>query len=298
MSHEGEQGPCDASSTSNSDTTLAAVESDKPRVWQPWNFQEKKEGQTEERKDLPSRIWKVRRMQERQLEPLGPGRSGVHHHIPPASRERGFRHSHGSYSSIPSVSEDGPLDMRVKQRVSEDEDVSTSNRNSSDECVETSAVDRPSVIMTCASSRKSMSPPQYHDHHHHLSSCSSSEEDASESVGGMRISSSDTMTPPPPPPPPKREVFTSIEGGSECCDPVIDEHFRRSLGSKYQHVFSSHKKGNSSSSSSSPVVSSTSGDFVDDHFAKALGETWLRLQEQGKEQPTTTTRTSPELLIT
>lgn len=58
----------------------------------------------------------------------------------------------------------------------------------------------------------------------------------------------------------RREVLSGM------CDPVIDEHFRRSLGKDYpEFLFSNH----------STSVSIT----VDDHFAKALGDTWLRLQQ-------------------
>ncbi|KAG8224922.1 hypothetical protein J437_LFUL006281 [Ladona fulva] len=81
-----------------------------------------------------------------------------------------------------------------------------------------------------------------------------------------------------------------ISGDS--CDPVIDEHFRRSLGSDYVHLFSPKGSSCSSSSSSSGTAASGNGRgswdngnsvtitgmSVDDHFAKALGETWLKLQ--------------------
>ncbi|XP_054721351.1 uncharacterized protein LOC129231129 [Uloborus diversus] len=53
---------------------------------------------------------------------------------------------------------------------------------------------------------------------------------------------------------------------SGSCDPVIDEHFRRSLGKDYQQIFSK---------SAPNSVSIT----VDDHFAKALGDTWHKLQK-------------------
>lgn len=95
------------------------------------------------------------------------------------------------------------------------------------------------------------------------------------------------------------------------CDPVIDEHFRRSLGERYTHLFapaaternsngsnesSSGVTGGSSSSATANMASTVSvtGLSVDDHFAKALGETWLKLQnetsvskESGKEESTT-----------
>lgn len=60
---------------------------------------------------------------------------------------------------------------------------------------------------------------------------------------------------------------------SGTCDPVIDEHFRRSLGKEYKDLFDG--------SNSSPNSHCT-GLTVDDHFAKALGETWVKLQEEDK----------------
>ncbi|KAI5711516.1 hypothetical protein M8J76_012877 [Diaphorina citri] len=60
----------------------------------------------------------------------------------------------------------------------------------------------------------------------------------------------------------------SDQGGSS--DPVIDEHFRRSLGADYLNLYKS------TSPSPTPCDSALS---VDDHFAKALGDTWIKLQE-------------------
>ncbi|KAK2851625.1 hypothetical protein Q5P01_007901 [Channa striata] len=52
------------------------------------------------------------------------------------------------------------------------------------------------------------------------------------------------------------------------CDPVIEEHFRRSLGKIYKEV--------------EPVSNSVSiTGSVDDHFAKALGDTWLQIKAKG-----------------
>nr|XP_020466415.1 transcription cofactor vestigial-like protein 4 [Monopterus albus] len=52
------------------------------------------------------------------------------------------------------------------------------------------------------------------------------------------------------------------------CDPVIEEHFRRSLGKNYKEA--------------EPVSDSVSvTGSVDDHFAKALGEAWLQLKAKG-----------------
>ncbi|KAG8189337.1 hypothetical protein JTE90_021842 [Oedothorax gibbosus] len=70
---------------------------------------------------------------------------------------------------------------------------------------------------------------------------------------------------------------------SGSCDPVIDEHFRRSLGKDYQHIFSK---------STSSSVSIT----VDDHFAKALGDTWHQIQQSksvtAESEPTNNTTKS------
>ncbi|KAF4077822.1 hypothetical protein AMELA_G00192470 [Ameiurus melas] len=52
------------------------------------------------------------------------------------------------------------------------------------------------------------------------------------------------------------------------CDPVIEEHFRRSLGNIYRE----------------PEVASNSVSItgsVDDHFAQALGDTWLQIKAKG-----------------
>ncbi|XP_018593044.2 transcription cofactor vestigial-like protein 4 isoform X2 [Scleropages formosus] len=51
------------------------------------------------------------------------------------------------------------------------------------------------------------------------------------------------------------------------CDPVIEEHFRRSLGNSYRE-------------SDLPSSVSITGS-VDEHFAKALGEAWLQIKAKG-----------------
>lgn len=51
-------------------------------------------------------------------------------------------------------------------------------------------------------------------------------------------------------------------------DPVIEEHFRRSLGENYKEA--------------EPVSNSVSiTGSVDDHFAKALGDAWLQIKAKG-----------------
>ncbi|XP_028266626.1 transcription cofactor vestigial-like protein 4 [Parambassis ranga] len=52
------------------------------------------------------------------------------------------------------------------------------------------------------------------------------------------------------------------------CDPVIEEHFRRSLGKNYKEA--------------EPVSNSVSiTGSVDDHFAKALGDAWHQIKARG-----------------
>lgn len=77
------------------------------------------------------------------------------------------------------------------------------------------------------------------------------------------------------------------------CDPIIDEHFRRSLGKDYVAVFSNNNI--SSKETTKPLKSipktpssvielmDNSGLSVDDHFAKALGDTWLKLNQKDAE---------------
>ncbi|XP_030625613.1 transcription cofactor vestigial-like protein 4 [Chanos chanos] len=60
----------------------------------------------------------------------------------------------------------------------------------------------------------------------------------------------------------------SKTNANSVCDPVIEEHFRRSLGKIYQEP--------------EPISNSVSiTGSVDDHFAKALGETWLQIKAKG-----------------
>nr|CAD7266502.1 unnamed protein product [Timema shepardi] len=67
-------------------------------------------------------------------------------------------------------------------------------------------------------------------------------------------------------------------------DPVIDEHFRRSLGKDYTALFSSDTSSDPNKNNNKDSVAHI-GLSVDDHFAKALGETWVKLQSnQSKEK--------------
>ncbi|KAF4517047.1 hypothetical protein B566_EDAN004667 [Ephemera danica] len=93
-------------------------------------------------------------------------------------------------------------------------------------------------------------------------------------------------------------------------DPVIDEHFRRSLGRDYLALFpssASHSSPRNSSPPPAPARPSSglapalpgnhvtlTGLSVDDHFAKALGETWLRLQAgEKKAEEKSKTKSTP-----
>ncbi|KAG7245680.1 hypothetical protein CRUP_035117, partial [Coryphaenoides rupestris] len=58
------------------------------------------------------------------------------------------------------------------------------------------------------------------------------------------------------------------------CDPVIEEHFRRSLGKNY-------KEPEPAATNSVSITGS-----VDDHFAKALGDTWLQIKNKGSPSST------------
>ncbi|XP_060834989.1 uncharacterized protein LOC132917981 isoform X3 [Rhopalosiphum padi] len=74
-------------------------------------------------------------------------------------------------------------------------------------------------------------------------------------------------------------------------DPVIDEHFRRSLGKDYISVFAPAvaQRQQQQAPATAAAAPSTDGDdddddaglsAVDDHFAKALGDTWVKLQKE------------------
>jgi len=103
------------------------------------------------------------------------------------------------------------------------------------------------------------------------------------------------------------ESSTSIS----MCDPIIDEHFRRSLGKDYNAVFSNNNSVLNVPKLSPPIASAPvasppkkssptpapvappqlssekmielmdgAGMSVDDHFAKALGDAWLKLNNK------------------
>lgn len=111
---------------------------------------------------------------------------------------------------------------------------------------------------------------------------------------------------PAPPPYIRPSVITKNSdspppGSMSMCDPVIDEHFRRSLGDDYMNLFKKNNedsqpgpKPNTKDRASSPIqfkleeppkpakiIAMEVDDAslsVDDHFAKALGDTWKKLQ--------------------
>ncbi|XP_050310795.1 uncharacterized protein LOC126746527 [Anthonomus grandis grandis] len=80
-----------------------------------------------------------------------------------------------------------------------------------------------------------------------------------------------------------------LPSGISMCDPVIEEHFRRSLGQDYHTIFPSKEKD--TPTKPAPKVATNqviefmgeSGLSVDDHFAKALGDTWKQLNNKKEE---------------
>ncbi|KAK2713906.1 transcription cofactor vestigial-like protein 4 isoform X1 [Artemia franciscana] len=82
----------------------------------------------------------------------------------------------------------------------------------------------------------------------------------------------------------KDEQKRALVKSCDTSDPVIDEHFRRSLGERYAHLFTSGDSGRRSATPTEqpPRSVSVTGLTVDDHFAKALGEDWIKLQNRGK----------------
>lgn len=84
-----------------------------------------------------------------------------------------------------------------------------------------------------------------------------------------------------------------VPSGISMCDPIIDEHFRRSLGKDYIKIFSNNNvpaKEPNPVAKAAPKVNGNvmelmdgAGLSVDDHFAKALGDTWLKLNKKENE---------------
>ncbi|KAF5281622.1 hypothetical protein FQR65_LT02942 [Abscondita terminalis] len=85
---------------------------------------------------------------------------------------------------------------------------------------------------------------------------------------------------------PQRDDMPS---GISMCDPIIDEHFRRSLGKDYVKIFSNNNipPKDSVATKAAPKINDRvielmdgTGLSVDDHFAKALGDTWVKLNKK------------------
>ncbi|XP_011336576.2 transcription cofactor vestigial-like protein 4 isoform X2 [Ooceraea biroi] len=94
---------------------------------------------------------------------------------------------------------------------------------------------------------------------------------ATPQAGTMLEDTAATPTPMATPPaatsPSAHGQRTGIRTTGGVSDPAIDEHFKRSLGPKeYAAVFNA------------TTTDKETGLSVDDHFAKALGETWTRLK--------------------
>ncbi|KAJ8918578.1 hypothetical protein NQ315_013083 [Exocentrus adspersus] len=93
-----------------------------------------------------------------------------------------------------------------------------------------------------------------------------------------------------------------LPSGISMCDPIIDEHFRRSLGNDYHALFQNNNHTKDQCAPKSPPKTPTnvvelmdsSGLSVDDHFAKALGDTWAKLN---KKEPEVKTNTSENNLV-
>ncbi|XP_048522334.1 transcription cofactor vestigial-like protein 4 isoform X1 [Dendroctonus ponderosae] len=80
-----------------------------------------------------------------------------------------------------------------------------------------------------------------------------------------------------------------IPSGISMCDTVIDEHFRRSLGQDYHAIFQNTNPVTEAKHSAKLPQQATTNviEFmddtalsVDDHFAKALGDTWKQLNKK------------------
>lgn len=94
----------------------------------------------------------------------------------------------------------------------------------------------------------------------------------------------------------KDDKVSDSLSGDGMCDPVIDEHFRRSLGKDYLTLFAkktSSSKSNDCSEENDNNGLSITGLSVDDHFAKALGDTWTKLQKESAKSPLPTVPSKP-----
>jgi len=106
---------------------------------------------------------------------------------------------------------------------------------------------------------------------------------------------------------PRREVTIVEERGAV---DLMEEHFRKSLGDDYSKLFESDKKEDKDTSREAdtkmevdPVKAfkddlDMSGYTVEDHFKKALGDTWIKLQKDAekKEKKTVVAKPKPQLM--
>lgn len=89
------------------------------------------------------------------------------------------------------------------------------------------------------------------------------------------------------------------------CDPIIDEHFRRSLGNDYHAIFHNNNVSKEqvpqkpipaptvpTTTSSVVELMDNTGLSVDEHFAKALGDTWFRLNSKESETKNNTSKSN------
>lgn len=89
--------------------------------------------------------------------------------------------------------------------------------------------------------------------------------------------------------PPVPNTRDELPAGISMCDPVIEEHIRRSLGNDYHTLFQNNNspKDKELPTKSPPKATVNIIEFmndpclsVDDHFAKALGDTWKKLNKK------------------
>lgn len=101
--------------------------------------------------------------------------------------------------------------------------------------------------------------------------------------------------------------------GISMCDPIIDEHFRRSLGKDYVTIFANNNipkeiippppkapasPKESANKQSVIELMDSEGLTVDDHFAKALGDTWFKLKKQEPEIKNNNNRAENQSVVT
>ncbi|XP_078677054.1 transcription cofactor vestigial-like protein 4 [Branchiostoma floridae x Branchiostoma belcheri] len=99
------------------------------------------------------------------------------------------------------------------------------------------------------------------------------------------------------PPPAGNGVSTTVQGAARreiittgVVDPVIEEHFRRSLGKDYKVEEPPAEPPRAASTPPDPNNVSITGS-VDDHFAKALGDTWTKIK--ARKESVSSNKSSP-----